>query len=322
MDTLRLRPIVLLSAAVLAVSGCASVEGPGGTPPGNDAADSADDGGATADDHLATEAPSDDEPADTADPEGDTGPSVAEGDTDSQLDQILESGTLIVCTTGDYPPFTELDEETGEYTGIDVDMARGLADELGVEVEWVQTSWDTLMDDYLAECDIAVGGISINTARSEQVFFSRPLMADGKTPITLCENVDDYRTIEQINDPDVTSIMPSGGTNEVFAQENYPDGNLVTHDNLTIFDEIVNGNADVMTTDRSEVLYVANEYEELCAVNPDEPFDYFENGYMLPRGDVVLKHYVDQWLTIALNDGTYTEITQEWFGEDVELEVP
>lgn len=252
--------------------------------------------------------------------EGGAGAGEASGD--SRLDAVLEEGVLDVCTTGDYPPFTEYDEEADEYEGIDIDMVRGLAEEMGVEIEWVRTSWDDLMDDYLAECDIAVGGISINADRAQQVFFSRPLMADGKTPITRCENVDDYRTIDQINDPEVTSIMPSGGTNQIFAEEHYPEGNLVTHDNLTIFDELAEGNADVMTTDRSEVLWVANEYEELCAVNPDEPFDYFEKAYMLPRGDTVFAHYVDQWLTMSLHDGTYHEATSEWFGDDVEIEVP
>lgn len=237
----------------------------------------------------------------------------------SRLDDVLERGSLNVCTTGDYRPFTFLDADPDEFTGIDVDMARDLADDLGVEIEWTRTTWDDLMDDFLVGCDVAVGGISISTERAQRVYFSAPLMEDGKTPITLCENVDDYRTIEQINQPGVRSIMPSGGTNQVFAQEHYPDGELVTHDNNTIFDEIVAGRADVMTTDASEVLWVANEYEELCAVNPEEPFDFFEKAFMLPRGDEVFKHYVDQWLNMALNDGTYDRIVEPWFGEDVRL---
>ena len=52
-----------------------------------------------------------------------------------------------------------------------------------------------------------------------------------------------------------------------------------------------------------------------------ELVDYFEKAFLLPRGDVVLKHYVDQWLTMALNDGTYEEITEPWLG-DVDLALP
>ncbi|WP_017582357.1 transporter substrate-binding domain-containing protein [Nocardiopsis valliformis] len=247
----------------------------------------------------------------------------------SRLDAVLVRGALNVCTTGDYRPFTYLAPDADEtayldpgddgFTGIDVDMARDLAEELKVGIEWTQTSWNDLVDDFLAHCDIAVGGISVSTARAETVYFSAPLMEDGKTPMTRCENVDDYRTIEQINQPGVRSIVPSGGTNEIFAEEHYPDGELIRHDNNTIFDEIVAGNADVMTTDASEVLWAANEYEELCAVNPGEPFDYFEKAFMLPRGDDVFKHYVDQWLNTALNDGTYDRIVEAWFGPDAEL---
>ena len=243
---------------------------------------------------------------------------AAEPQETDHLQEILDAGELAVCTTGDYPPFTELDEDTDELTGIDVDMAQELADTMGVDIEWVNTSWDSLMDDFLASCDIAVGGISMNPDRAEQVFFTEPILEDGKTPISRCENAENYQSIDDINQPGVTSIFPEGGTNQEFAESNYPDGELVTHDNLTIFDELAAGNADVMTTDRAEVLYIAHEYDELCATLPDETFDYSVMGYMLPQDEAAFKHYVDQWLTIALNDGTYDDIAEPWVG-DVEL---
>ncbi len=231
----------------------------------------------------------------------------------SKLEQIREAGELRVCTTGDYPPFTE-ETEDGELKGIDVDMARDLAETIGVEAEFVTTSWGDLMDDFLGKCDVAVGGISMNPERAEQVYFSEKTLEDGKTPIARCEDVDKYRTIEDINQPGVRSIFPEGGTNEEFARTNYPDGELITHDNLTIFDALAAGEADVMTTDRAEVLYTDHEYDELCAVNPEEPFDYSVQGYMLPQGDDVFKHYVDQWLMVALEDGTYDGFAEPWVG--------
>ena len=237
---------------------------------------------------------------------------------DSALTRIKEAGTLRVCSTGDYPPFTE-QTESGDWKGIDVDMACDLAETMGVEPEFVKTSWKTLMDDYTSgACDVAVGGISLNPERAEQVYFTVPTQEDGKTPITRCEDVEKYDTVAEINQPGVRSIFPEGGTNEKFAREHYPQGELLTHDNLTVFDALAAGEADVMTTDRSEVLYIDHEYPELCAANPDEPFDYFQKGYMLPQGDEVFKHYVDQWLAIALKDGTYEGFAEPWVG-DVEL---
>lgn len=233
----------------------------------------------------------------------------------TRLDDIQAEGKLDVCTTGDYRPYTYLDPATGEYSGIDVEMAKDLAAELGVEINWVQTTWKTLMDDFTTSCDIGVGGISITTARATTAYFSSPTMIDGKTPITLCENVDKYDTIEEINQPDVTSIMPEGGTNQKFADANYPNGNRVTfHDNNAIFDEIIAGRADVMTTDASEAVWVAHEKPQLCAVHPAQPFSYAEKGYLLPLGDQVFQEYVDQWLHLAMHDGTYEGFKTQWFG--------
>lgn len=233
---------------------------------------------------------------------------------ESRLTAVKQAGELRICSTGDYPPFTEMSEDE-EWKGIDVDMAKDLAATLEVEPVMVKTTWGELMDDFLSDCDVAVGGISMNPERAEQVYFSEKTLEDGKTPIARCEDVDKYRSIEDINQPGVRSIFPEGGTNEEFAREHYPDGELIPHDNLTIFDALAAGEADVMTTDRAEVLYTDHEYDELCAVNPDEPFDYSVQGYMLPQGDDVFKHYVDQWLMVALEDGTYDGFAEPWVGE-------
>lgn len=233
----------------------------------------------------------------------------------SRLDVIKAKGTLSVCTTGDYRPFTYLDPKTKRYTGIDVTMVQDLATSLGVKVAWVPTTWKTLMDDTITKCDIAAGGISINTDRAQRAFFTLPIIEEGKTPITLCTNVKKYDTIAKINRPGVRSITPIGGTNEKFADTHYPKGTIIRwKDNNTIFDEIIAGRADVMTTDASETVWVAKEKPQLCAVHPSKPFDYFGKAYLLPRGDIVLKEYVDTWLTMAKKGGTWDAATKPWFG--------
>ena len=232
---------------------------------------------------------------------------------ESRLAANKKEGVLTVCTTGDYAPFTV--EKDGEFSAIDVDLAKKFAEDLDVKVEFVGTEWKTLMPDFLAKCDMAVGGISVNDERAKKVDFSSSLLKDGKTPIARCEDKDKYKTIEQINQPGVVSIMPEGGTNQVFAKKHYPKGILKTHDNKTIFDEIVKGNADVMTTDRAEVLYIDEKYPELCATNPDRPFDQFDKAFMLPKGDTEYKKAVDDWLEKSFKDGTYRKIEEPWVGD-------
>ena len=86
---------------------------------------------------------------------------------------IRERGVLRVGTAGDYQPMSFLDPETGSYVGFDAALAEDLGEELGVRVEYVPTSWPTLMEDTLAgKFDLALCGITITDARKEQALMS------------------------------------------------------------------------------------------------------------------------------------------------------
>lgn len=230
----------------------------------------------------------------------------------SHLDRVIQQGQLRVCTTGDYKPYT-FKAEDGEYSGIDITMARSLADSLGVKVEWVQTTWKTLMPDMLAgKCDIGMGGISVSLERQKKAFFSSTLDVDGKIPLVRCENQAKYQTIDQINQPSVRLVEPAGGTNEAFVHAFLPKAQLKLHDNVTIFQELLDNRADVMITDTSEALYQQKLKPGLCAVNPTQYMQYSEKAYLLPRDDITWKAYVDQWLHLAKVTGNYQKVLGQW----------
>lgn len=230
----------------------------------------------------------------------------------SHLDSVQQQGVLKVCTTGDYKPYTSLRADGG-YEGIDIAMAESLAQSLGAKVEWVKTSWKTLMPDFQADkCDVAMGGISVTLERQKKVFFSETLDVDGKIPLVRCEDKDRYQTIEQLNRPSVRLIEPAGGTNEAFVHRYLPQAALALHDNVTIFQQLVDKQADVMITDASEALFQQKRYPQLCAVNPGKPLQYGEKAYMLPRDDISWQQYVDQWLHLSKATGEYRQILSQW----------
>lgn len=229
------------------------------------------------------------------------------------LDRILARGYIFVGTCGDYKPFTYLDPDTKKFSGIDIDMAYNLGKALGVETRFVKTTWPTLMDDFHeGRFDIGMGGISVNLGRQKTGFFSIHYLRDGKTPITLKENVDKFQTLQQIDQPGVKVIVNPGGTNERFARGHIKRAEIIIYDdNVTIFDQIVQGKADLMITDAVEAVLQQKLSPQLAAVHPDQPFTYSEKGYLMPR-DVALKAFVDQWLHLALMDGTFQEIYDKW----------
>ena len=233
----------------------------------------------------------------------------------SRLDEILKRGTLRVGMTGDYLPFTALDKATSKFRGFDVDMAEALGKALGVKVEYVQTSWPRLMKDFEADnFDVAMGGISITLDRQKKGMFSAPIMREGKTPIARCSDKDKFQSIADIDKPGTRVIVNPGGTNERFARANVKSADIAVHnDNVTIFDEIAKGNADLMMTDSSETLYQQKLHPGvLCAIHPRQPFDFAEKAYWLQR-DAALKAFVDQWLHISMEDGSFKKIYSNWF---------
>ncbi|AXL50915.1 ArtI protein [Paraburkholderia caffeinilytica] len=234
----------------------------------------------------------------------------------STLSRVTQSGILRVCTPGDYKPFS-FQRAPGEFEGLDVDLMGSLATALNAKPQFVKTTWANLLPDFVAgKCDIAAGGISVSLERQKQAYFSTPYMVNGKTPLTRCENVARYQSIEAIDQPSVRVIANPGGSNEKFARAKLSHAQLTMHsDNLTIFDELVKGHADVFVTEAAEAIVQSKAHPELCAVNPDKPLQYAEMGYLLPNGDDVFKHFVDQWLHLSQANGEYAQMSAKWLGK-------
>ena len=232
----------------------------------------------------------------------------------SRLDDIVSRGVLRVGLTGDYRPFS-LRGPDGNYTGLDVDMANSLADALGVKLEIVPTTWSALLADLGAgKFDIGMGGISITLARQKVAFFSQPVMRVGKAATTRCTDKARFGALADIDRPGVKVIVNPGGTNERFDRANLHQADIVLFpDNTRIFEELAAGHADVMITDAVETKLQQKLHPELCAIHPDQPFDFGELGYLLPR-DVVLQQFVDLWLHVAKETGALGRLEHTYLG--------
>jgi cyclohexadienyl dehydratase len=243
-------------------------------------------------------------------------PSAPAQTAPSTLSRVTQSGVLRVCTPGDYKPFS-FQHGPGQFEGLDVDLMQTLATALNAKPQYVKTSWKELLPDFVAgKCDIAAGGISVSLERQKQAYFSIPYMVNGKTPLTRCENVARFQTVEAIDQPSVRVIANPGGSNERFARTRLSHAALTMHpDNLTIFDELIKGQADVFVTEAAEAIVQSKAHPELCAVNPDKPLQYAEMAYLLPLGDEVFKRFVDQWLHLAQASGEYAQLSAKWLGK-------
>ena len=230
------------------------------------------------------------------------------------LETIRSRGVLRVGTAGDYQPMSYLDPATQRYVGFDAELAEDLAAALGVEIEYVKTSWPTLMDDTLAGAfDLAICGITITEARQEQALMSVGYLENGKTVLCRAEDADKYTTLEAIDRPEVRVMENPGGLNEKFARANLPHATLIIHDvNQEIPGLVAAGEADVMITEIMEAGFYVGQDSRLAAPLIHAPFTHGQLGVLMPKGSEDLLDFVNAFLETEQAVGRIDELADKF----------
>ena len=232
------------------------------------------------------------------------------------LEDILARGTIRIGTTGDYIPMSYLNPQTGEYEGIDAELSKLIAASLGVKIEYVPTTWPTLTADTLAgKFDIALCGISRNYARAKTMAMSDAYGEGifGKT--ILCRKTDakKFKTISDLNRPEVRIMINPGGTNEKFARANLTKAKLIVHnENADIPRQIAEGKADIMITETVEAAQYIRKDSRLAAPLINAPFTRHSCGILMEKGDQEWLNYINFVLAELRMDGTMAQLETKY----------
>ena len=226
---------------------------------------------------------------------------------DGKVAEVVERGTILFGTTGDYRPLSFY-EPDGTYWGFGIEVAKEIANRLGVNIEFKKTSWPTLTADVLAEpqlFDFAIGGITITDTRCETMQMSEGYLANGKTILCRAEDSERYQSLEDIDKPEVRVMVNPGGLNEKFANENLTHATIIVHQkNEEIPTLVAEGEADVMITEITEAPYYVQTDTRLAAPLLNEPFNHGEIGVLMRKGQEDLMELVNDVIRRMKSDGS------------------
>lgn len=238
----------------------------------------------------------------------------AEASTGLTIEQVQEAGVLVVGTEGTYSPFSFHEGGAGELTGYDVEIITAVAEQLGVEVEFVETPWDAIFAALDAgRVDVIANQVSITPERLERYVFSEPytyspgvlIVAEGSD----IASFDDLagRTSAQSLTSNWAEIATEAGADveevEGFAQA---------------AELLRSGRVDATINDRLTYLdYVQSQGGETGLVDVAETEETSENALAFRAGSESLVAAVDEALAALAADGTLAEISESYFGEDV-----
>ena len=229
--------------------------------------------------------------------------------------RIQERGTILIGTTGDYRPLS-FREADGTYWGFGIEVAGVIAERLGVGIEFVQTSWPTLSADVQAEpqtFDLAIGGITITDARRETMLMSDGYLANGKTILCRTTEADRYKSLADIDKPEVRVMVNPGGLNEKFANANLTHATIIVHQkNEEIPSMIAENEADIMITEITEAPYYIKADTRLAAPLLNEPFTHGEIGVLMRKGQTDLLQLVNDVISQMKSDGTLRQLHEKY----------
>jgi cyclohexadienyl dehydratase len=190
-----------------------------------------------------------------------------------------------------------------------------MAKELGVKVEYVQTSWPNLLKDLQAnKFDVAVGGITRNVARLRHLAMLPGYAPTSKVALIRAADKDRFKSLQELDQPSVRVIKNPGGTNEVFVLQHLKNAQVSTHDkNAEIPGMIASGQGDVMITETYEALYYSKTDPRLAiaAIEPPlTPINYV--GFLLPTDDVDYLRVMNFDWDLLARRGTLKAIDDKW----------
>lgn len=175
----------------------------------------------------------------------------ADDGTYRTVEEIQGSGKIVIGVFSDKAPFGYVDEN-GEYQGYDVYFAQRIAQDLGVEVEFVSTDPASRVENVATgKVDVILANFTVTEERAEQVDFALPYM-QVMLGVVSPENAL-ITDVDQLDGK--TLIVVKGTTAETFFEKNYPDVELLKYDEYAdAYNALLDGRGDAFSTDNTEVL--------------------------------------------------------------------
>lgn len=232
----------------------------------------------------------------------------------AELEDLREKGFAVIVMSGEYPPFS-MPDESGNMIGFDADVARELAERLGVEPRLQQAEFSSIVGGIQSgNFDISVASHARTEERARAVTFSEVPYYFGGGQMFVREDTP-YESWDDLRESGAAIAVDLGGTNQQYLESiGYP--NIDTYsgvqDSLLA---VASGRADAIFTTPVVGFNAIQEGRPLRAL-PELIFE--ENAYVLiAKGQPELEAAINQALQDMRDDGTLREISMKWIGGDI-----
>jgi polar amino acid transport system substrate-binding protein len=228
-------------------------------------------------------------------------------DPNSVLSKARKAGTLRMGYAQTAPWFYK-DAKTGALQGIYFDVAEEMCKLLQVKSEYQETTFaDSTLALRRGDYDVFVSSLTYTVPRATTVAFpTPPLWQRGSLALIHKDNVGRFKTMEDLNSPDVTIAVNTGTSAEAQQRRLFPKSKVLatTGQILTATEPVRTKRADAWLNGENDVVVFARKNASWAAVLDEEhPFDKAPNTWAIRYGDPAWESFISGFCNYMITQG-------------------
>jgi polar amino acid transport system substrate-binding protein len=229
------------------------------------------------------------------------------------LQKIRARGTMRVGLSVFVP--WAMHNQGNELIGYEVDVAQKLAKDIGVEVEFVETSWASIITGLLKEeYDIIISGLSLTPERALLINYSQPYGHSASTIIAHRRNAQRLSTPAALNNAQVTIGVVKGSANTQRLADRYPKATLVPFDSEShAMAALLEGKLHAMVASTPRIGYLLTRYSKILFQPVQVPIATYSEGFGIRKGDSDFLAFLNTWIECTERSGWLAERRHYWF---------
>jgi polar amino acid transport system substrate-binding protein len=231
----------------------------------------------------------------------------------STLEQILKRGILRVGMATFVP--WAMKDKTGNFVGFEIDIAKRLAKDMGVEIEFVPTKWSGIIPALLTgKFDVIIGGMGIRPERNLKVNFSIPYYYTGMSIVASKKRAPGFKKLSDFNKKDVSISLRIGTTAETAARKYIPTAKLrMFDDESQATQELLNNRVHAMVASAPLPAFLTLKHPTKIYLPLEDNFTKEPIGFALKKGDVDTLNFFNNWIRVVRSEGWIKERKHYWF---------
>lgn len=232
----------------------------------------------------------------------------------STLEQVISKNRLRIGFST-FVPWAMKDKK-GEFIGYEIEVARRLAEDMGVQAEFIPTKWSGIIPALLTgKFDVIIGGMGITPERNLKVNFTIPYEFSGMSLVANQKKSAGKTTLEEFNNPQSKIVARIGTTAAAAAKKSLPNAEIrLFDDEGQALQEVLNGRADAMVASQPFPEFQTIKYQDkLYLPLAGETFTKEPIGFAIRKGDVDFLNYLNNWIIVRGLDGWLNERHRYWF---------